>query len=225
MRVLVIEDYAPIRESVSARLRELGFSVSEAVDGEEGLWLAQHEPHDVIVLDIMLPKLDGLELLQRLRKGGKDALVLILTAKDELDDRIMGLDSGADDYLTKPFALAELVSRIKALLRRRHGFRHPTIEEGSIQIDLNTRKVMREGQELKLTGREYSILELLALRRGQILTRTEIWEAVYDPEAELTSNSVDVHISQLRKKLSVEGESALIQTRRGLGYVFESKSK
>lgn len=221
VRILVIEDYAPIRDSIVACLRELGFVVSEAGDGEKGLWLAEHEPHDVIILDIMLPRIDGFTLLDRLRRKGNEALVLILTAKDDLDDRLLGLDSGADDYLTKPFALAELVSRINALIRRRHGFRNPVIHAGDIRIDLNKRKVWRGQSELKLTGREYSILEMLTLRRGQILSRTEIWDTVYDPEAELTSNSVDVHISQLRKKLHLDGVPPLIQTRRGLGYVLE----
>ena len=225
VRILVVEDYAPIRESIVICLRELGFVVAEADDGEKGLWLAEHESHDVIILDIMLPRMDGFEILDRLRKQGNEALVLILTAKDDLDDRLLGLDSGADDYLTKPFALAELVSRTRALIRRKHGFRSPSIHAGEIRIDLSTRKVWRGDFELKLTGREYSILELLAVRRGQIISRTEIWETVYDSEAELTSNSVDVHISQLRKKLHLDGSPPLIQTRRGLGYVLEIPSK
>lgn len=224
MRVLVIEDYAPIRESIVARLRELGFSVTETSDGDEGLWLAQQEPHDVIILDIMLPQMNGFTLLRRLRDGGNEDLVLILTAKDDLEDRLLGLDSGADDYLTKPFALAELVARVNALIRRKHGSGNPTIHAGGVRIDLNTRKVWRDGHEIVLTGREYGILELLAVRAGQIISRTEIWNSVYDAAADLMSNSVDVHISQLRKKLHLEGEAPLIHTRRGLGYVFEIPS-
>ncbi len=176
----------------------------------------------MIILDVMLPKLDGLEVLRRLRHRGDDSLILILTARDAIDERVAGLDGGADDYLSKPFALAELVSRVKALIRRNRGLSHPTIQAGAVRIDLNTRKVWLAEQELRLTAREYAILEFLALRRGQILTRREIWEAVYDREAELTSNSVDVHISQLRKKLDLDGKPSLIQTRRGLGYVFEA---
>ena len=174
----MIEDYAPIRESVVCCLRDLGFIVAEAADGEEGLWLALQESYEVIVLDVMLPIVDGLEVLRRLRELGSDSLILILTARDELGDRLRGLDGGADDYSGKPFALAELASRVKALIRRKHGYSRPTIRAGAVRIDLNTRKVWLGESELRMTAREYSILELLALKRGQILTRQEIWEAV-----------------------------------------------
>ena len=169
MRILVIDDYAPIRESIAERLRELGFAVTEAADGEEGLWRAQQETYDVIVLDIMLPELDGFTLLARLRESSSDAFVLIVTAKDELEDRLNGLDMGADDYLTKPFALEELVSRVRALVRRKYGSRKPAIEVGSVSIDLNHKKVWVGGREVILTGREYGILELLIVRAGQIV--------------------------------------------------------
>ena len=216
VRALVIEDYAPIRDAVSEGLTEHGFAVDAAKDGAEGWWFAEANPYDVVVLDIMLPKLDGLTLLQRLRAKGERVAVLLLTAKDTVDDRIRGLDLGADDYLVKPFAFAELVARVRALVRRRYDVRDPTLRIDDLAIDTVARTVRRADKDIPLSPREYALLEYLAIRAGELVTRTEIWEHVYDFNSDATSNVVDVYVGYLRKKL---GGPALIHTRRGFGYV------
>jgi DNA-binding response OmpR family regulator len=219
MRALVVEDYAPVRNAVVEGLAENGFAVDSAADGEEGLWLAQSNPYDVVVLDVMLPKLDGLSVLKRLRKTGAAMPVLVLTAKDTLEDRVTGLDLGADDYLVKPFAFAELLARVRALVRRRYETRDPTIRIEDLEIDTVKRSVKRGGQVVVLSSREYALLEYLAVRTGQLVTRTEIWEHVYDFHSDAHSNVVDVYIGYLRKKLEHDGVAKLIHTRRGQGYV------
>ena len=216
VRALVIEDYAPIRDAVSEGLTEHGFAVDAAKDGAEGWWFAEANPYDVVVLDIMLPKLDGLTLLQRLRAKGERVAVLLLTAKDTVDDRVRGLDLGADDYLVKPFAFAELVARVRALVRRRYDVRDPTLRIDDLAIDTVARTVRRADKDIPLSPREYALLEYLAIRAGELVTRTEIWEHVYDFNSDATSNVVDVYVGYLRKKL---GGPALIHTRRGFGYV------
>jgi len=220
MRVLVVEDYAPVRAAVREGLAENGFAVDVANDGEEGLWLAQSNPYDVIVLDLMLPKLDGTSILKRLRAGGSQVAVIVLTARDQLDDRVKGLDLGADDYLVKPFAFAELLARVRALVRRRYEMRDPTIRVGDIEIDTARREVKRSGESVALSAREYALLEYLAMRVGEVVTRTDIWEHVYDFHSEAHSNVVDVYIGYLRKKLERDGAPKLIHTRRGQGYLF-----
>ena len=220
MRVLVVEDYAPVRAAVREGLAENGFAVDVANDGEEGLWLAQSNPYDVIVLDLMLPKLDGTSILKRLRAGGSQVAVIVLTARDQLDDRVKGLDLGADDYLVKPFAFAELLARVRALVRRRYEMRDPTIRVGDIEIDTARREVKRSGESVALSAREYALLEYLAMRLGEVVTRTDIWEHVYDFHSEAHSNVVDVYIGYLRKKLERDGAPKLIHTRRGQGYLF-----
>ena len=216
VRALVIEDYAPIRDAVSEGLTEHGFAVDAAKDGAEGWWFAEANPYDVVVLDIMLPKLDGLTLLQRLRAKGERVAVLLLTAKDTVDDRVRGLDLGADDYLVKPFAFAELVARVRALVRRRYDVRDPTLRIDDLAIDTVARTVRRADKDIPLSPREYALLEYHAIRAGELVTRTEIWEHVYDFNSDATSNVVDVYVGYLRKKL---GGPALIHTRRGFGYV------
>jgi DNA-binding response OmpR family regulator len=216
MRALVVEDYAPIRTAVRDGLVEAGFAVDVAGNGEEGLWFAQQHPYDVIILDIMLPKVDGLEVLRRLRKAGSSVAVLLLTAKDTVDDRVKGLDAGADDYLVKPFAFAELVARARALVRRAYAAKDPAIRIRDLEIDTAKRSVRRGDATITLSAREYALLEYLALRTGQLVTRTEIWEHVYDFHAEAQSNVIDVYIGYLRKKL---GTPQVIHTRRGQGYV------
>jgi two-component system, OmpR family, copper resistance phosphate regulon response regulator CusR len=220
VRVLVVEDYAPVRAAVREGLAENGFAVDVANDGEEGLWLAQSNPYDVIVLDLMLPKLDGTSILKRLRAGGSQVAVIVLTARDQLDDRVKGLDLGADDYLVKPFAFAELLARVRALVRRRYEMRDPTIRVGDIEIDTARREVKRSGESVALSAREYALLEYLAMRIGEVVTRTDIWEHVYDFHSEAHSNVVDVYIGYLRKKLERDGAPKLIHTRRGQGYLF-----
>ena len=220
MRVLVVEDYAPVRAAVREGLAENGFAVDVANDGEEGLWLAQSNPYDVIVLDLMLPKVDGTSILKKLRAGGSQVAVIVLTARDQLDDRVKGLDLGADDYLVKPFAFAELLARVRALVRRRYEMRDPTIRVGDIEIDTARREVKRSGESIALSAREYALLEYLAMRLGEVVTRTDIWEHVYDFHSEAHSNVVDVYIGYLRKKLERDGAPKLIHTRRGQGYLF-----
>lgn len=219
MRILLIEDYAPVRQSIAQALQEDGFAVDATGDGKEGLWYARANEHDVVVLDLMLPKLDGLTLLKELRASGNAAHVLIVTAKDTLEDRLTGLDLGADDYLVKPFALAELLARVRALVRRKYQAKSPIICIDDLEINTTDHTVRRSGRDIDLTAREYAIIEFLALRKGQVVTRTDIWQHVYDFHAELNSNVVDVHITYLRKKLERGGKPRLIHTRRGEGYL------
>jgi DNA-binding response OmpR family regulator len=219
MRVLVVEDYAPVRASVCEALEEQGFAVDSAADGEDGLWYAEQNPYDAIVLDLMLPKLDGIAILTRLRAAGKAVPILILTARDDVGDRVAGLDTGADDYLVKPFALAELIARVKALVRRGYDCATPLIKVADLEIDTVRRAVSRAGSAIALSAREYALLEYLAARAGALVTRTEIWEHVYDFRSEIQSNVVDVYIGYLRKKLEHDGQARLIHTRRGQGYV------
>ncbi len=221
MRVLLVEDYAPLRSSVAQSLEESGFAVDASADGEEGLWYAQSGDYDVIILDIVLPKLDGLSLLKQLRRAGQRTPTLLLTAKDTVADRVSGLDSGADDYLVKPFALAELLARVRALLRRKYDAADPVIRVRDLEIDTVGRRVSRAGQRIDLTAREYALLELLARRAGQIVSRTEICEHIYDFGSTVESNVVDVYIGYLRKKIERPAAPRLIHTRRGQGYVLE----
>jgi DNA-binding response OmpR family regulator len=219
MAILLIEDYEPLRKSLTKGLREAGFAVDVAADGEEGLWQAQSGKHDVIILDLMLPKLDGLSILRQLREESNPVHVLILTAKDMLHDRVRGLNLGADDYLVKPFAFDELLARVRALIRRKHDTKSPLIRVADLEIDTRTRTVQRGELTLDLTAREYAILHFLALRAGQVVSRTEIWDNIYDWAADAGSNVIDVYIGYIRKKMEQGGLSRLIHTRRGMGYV------
>lgn len=220
MRVLVVEDYRPIRVAVQEGLEEAGFAVDVAEDGESGLWMAQTNPYDALVLDLMLPKLDGAAVMRQLRQGGSKVPILLLTAKDTVEDRVAGLDLGADDYLTKPFAFAELVARVRALIRRSYAAADPVVRIADVEIDTARRLVQRRGETLALSAREYALLEYLALRAGQLVTRTQIWEHVYDFHSEARSNVVDVYVGYLRKKL---GAPPIIHTRRGQGYVLAAE--
>jgi len=220
MRVLVVEDSTRLRTYVSKGLRQRGYAVDTASDGEEGLFLAETGDYDVIVLDLMLPKLDGLSLLRELRSRNNKTHVLILTAKDTVEDRVKGLDGGADDYLIKPFAFEELLARIQALSRRSYGVKTPKLCFGDLEIDLVRRIVMRSGNELDLRPREYALLEYLALRRGEVVPRTEIERRIYDELVEPLSNVVDSAVCSLRKTIDIPGRPSMIRTRRGMGYVF-----
>ena len=219
MNILLIEDYNPLRKSLRQGLREAGFAVDATGDGEEGLWFARTGNYDAIILDLMLPKVDGLTILRKLRAQGNAVHILILTAKDTIRDRVQGLNLGADDYLVKPFAFEELLARVRALVRRKYEAKSPVIRVADLEIDTSAKTARRAGLTIELTPREYSILELLALRADKIVTRTEIWEHIYEFEQEKTSNVVDVYIAFLRKKLEREGLPRLIHTRRGVGYV------
>ena len=216
MRLLVVEDEPDLLASLARGLREEEYAVDTAADGEEGLYKAESWSYDAIVLDVMLPKLDGWELLRRLRKQKKTP-VLMLTARDSLRDRVRGLDAGADDYLSKPFDFEELLARLRALIRRASGQAAPEVSLGEVALNTVARLVKRRGAEVLLTAREYSLVEFLALRRGQVVTRTELYEHLFGEEDESLSNLLDVHVSNVRKKLGHE----FIATRRGHGYCIE----
>lgn len=219
MRVLIVEDQLRLRTWLQQGLREANFVVDAAGEGEEALWYLRSNTYDAIVLDIMLPGVDGLSILQQLRGMNREDPVLLLTARDTVADRVRGLDLGADDYLVKPFAFEELVARLRALVRRGYGRRNPVLEIGALRIDTAKQRVWRNGEEIPLRAMEYKLLEYLAQRVGETVTRAAIWEHLYDFSAESTSNVVDVHISSLRRKLDEPGGESLIRTRRGLGYV------
>src|SRR5262249_22673361 len=200
MRVLVVEDEPDLRRVLVRALREAGYAVDEAADGEEGLYKATSWEYDALVLDLMLPQLDGWEVLRRLRRTHKTP-VLILTARDTVNDRVRGLDSGADDYLVKPFDLIELQARLRALIRRAAGNATAAIEIGDVVVDTAARVVRRGGLIIGLTAREYALVELLAQHRGQLITRSMIYEHLFDENEDTLSNLVDVHVSNVRKKL------------------------
>ena len=216
MRVLVVEDEVRLLRNLSKALREEGYAVDTAETGGEGLFKAESYNYDAVVLDVMLPEMDGWEVLAKLRKT-KPTPVLMLTARDSSQDRVRGLDSGADDYLVKPFDLPELLARLRALIRRTSGQSTAVLEIGDILLDTRARVVTRAGQAVALTGREYSILEYLALHRGEVVTRTALYEHLFDETDNTLSNLVDVHVFSIRKKLGQQ----LIQTRRGQGYCIE----
>jgi DNA-binding response OmpR family regulator len=225
MRVLIVEDYEPLREALAQGLREAGFAIDAASDGVTGLWHANATDYDVIILDLMLPGTDGLTLLQRLRASGGKAHVLILTAKDTTEDRVKGLNLGADDYLVKPFAFQELLARVRALVRRRYKAKEPVIRVDDLEIDTTARTVRRAGRRVEVTPKEYALLLYLALRPSELVTRTEIWEHVYEFHSEAESNVVDVLIGHIRRKLDAPGLPKLIQTRRGHGYILDAGKK
>jgi DNA-binding response OmpR family regulator len=218
MRLLLIEDYRPVREALTKGLREAGYAVDSTGDGEEGLWYALGNDYDVIILDLMLPGMDGLEILKRLRAEGRQSHVLILTARDTLNDRVAGLDLGADDYLVKPFEFRELLARVRALLRRRYRQKNPVLEIQDLRLDLTQQRVWRGREEIALTPREYALLEYLAMRAGHVVSRADIWEHVYEFESSTSSNVVDVYIGYLRKKTDQPDRPPLIHTVRGRGY-------
>ncbi len=217
MRILVVEDELRLLRSLTQALREAGYAVDTAETGDVGLYKAVNSDYDAIVLDVMLPRLDGWELLKRLRRQ-KQTPVLVLTARDAPKDRVRGLDTGADDYLVKPFDLPELLARLRALIRRSAGSGRVNLELDDIVIDPRSRSVTRAGEKLVLTAREYSILEYLALHRGEVVTRTALYEHLFDESEDTLSNLLDVHVFNLRRKLGRD----LIVTRRGQGYLIEA---
>jgi DNA-binding response OmpR family regulator len=219
MHILLVEDYKPLLDSLSKGLRECGYAVDTAAEGKEGLWYATSGDYDVIILDLMLPGLDGLSILKKVREKNKNTAVLILTARDQVEDRVAGLDAGADDYLGKPFAFEELLARVRALVRRSYAKRKPILHVGDLRIEMSSRRVWRAEEEIELTLREYSILEYLAVRAGETVSRTDIWEHVYEFNSEADSNVVDVYITYLRKKIERPGRPTLLHTRRGFGYM------
>jgi two-component system copper resistance phosphate regulon response regulator CusR len=219
MRVLVVEDYPPLARSLVQGLRETRYAVDLAVDGEEAIGLVEAATYDAVILDLMLPRLGGREVLERIRRAGNPTAVLVLTARDGLDDRVSVLDLGADDYLVKPFAFEELLARLRAIIRRRYQSTDSTIRVADLEIDTQGRVVRRGGTTIPLSAREYAVLEYLAVRQGQVVSRAEIWDHVYDFASEPSSNVVDVYIGYLRRKLENDRGNKLIHTRRGQGYV------
>jgi DNA-binding response OmpR family regulator len=222
MRLLLIEDSPRLQRSLNTALRRAGYAVDVTGDGEEGLWLATGNDYDTLILDIMLPRLDGLSLLERLRAEGNSTHVLLLTARDTVEDRVRGLRKGADDYLVKPFALDELLARVEALCRRSYGTKRTRIVLGDLAIDAGARIVTLAGTPVALTPREYALLEYLALRHGEVVSRSEIEQHIYNDSVDPLSNVVDSAICMLRKKLTPPGAKTVIHTRRGHGYLLES---
>jgi len=213
MRILIVEDELDLLRSLAKTLREEGYAVDTAQDGEDGIYKAECWDYDAVVLDVMLPNLDGWAVLHRLRQKKKTP-VLMLTARDAIRDRVRGLDDGADDYLIKPFDLDELLARVRALIRRGAGQAASKIEIGDVLVDTATRLVYRRGDFVALTAREYAMVEFLALHRGQVVTRTALYEHLFDEGEDTLSNLLDVHVSNVRKKLGRD----FITTRRGYGY-------
>jgi len=218
MRILLVEDEADLASAIARALADEDFAVDVTGDGDDALFRGREIPYDAIVLDVMLPGRDGWDVVRTLRSEGRTTPIILVTARDTVDDRVRGLNLGADDYLTKPFAVEELVARLRALARRSAGHPSPDLIAGDIRIDMAGRRVYRGDREIDLTAREYGILELLARKRGDIVSRTEISEHLYNDDSELLSNAIDVHVASLRRKLG----GVLIQTRRGLGYLIDA---
>ena len=214
MRILLIEDDNLIGEGLKLGLTKSGFNVDWFTDGKTGLTALSSAPYDAVVLDLTLPKIDGLDILQQWRKDNQDVPVLILTARDTLDERITGLQRGADDYLGKPFALAEVVARLQALIRRRYGQSNPILEHSLVKFDPHQRKVFLQDQEVNLTTREYNLLSLFMHNKDRVLTRSMIEEKLYTWDDEVSSNALEVHIHNLRQKLGKQ----FIRTVHGVGY-------
>jgi DNA-binding response OmpR family regulator len=219
MRVLVAEDHASLARSIANGLREEGYAVDLTFDGEEALRWAQESPYDCLVLDVMMPGKTGWQIVETLRRKGSTTPILFLTAKDTVEDRVKGLNLGADDYQVKPFAFDELLARVRAIIRRGHN--HPTqiLKIADLEIDTAAKVVRRGEHAITLSAREYALLEYLALRSGEVVSRSEIWEHLYDQNDETVSNVVDVYIGYLRGKIDRDHDLKLIHTRRGMGYV------
>ena len=219
MRILVVEDYEPLRESILRGLVREGHSVVGSGDGSEALAMALGSPPDLVVLDLMLPGLDGFEFLRRYRSAGKSTPILMLTARDAVTDRIEGLDAGADDYLVKPFAFAEFLARVRALLRRTS--EGPSLRVGDLEIDTARRSARRGGIEIPLTPREFEVLELLVTEHGKPISRDIIRQRIYPESNAASSNVVEVLVGTLRRKLEEGGRTRLLHTRRGFGYILQ----
>ena len=222
MRLLLVEDSRRLRETISKALRRSGYRVDESGDGSDALWKAREVSYDLLVLDVMLPGCDGFEIIETLRREERSVPVLMLTARDSVEDRVNGLRLGADDYLCKPFALEEFLARVDALCRRSYGKSDSKLKLADLEIDQGARQATRSGIPLDLTSRDFALLELLMLNAGKVLSRAKIEEHIYDEMVSPMSNVVDSAIYELRKKLKVKpGLPALIRTRRGHGYVME----
>ena len=221
MRILVIEDEKKVAHFIKKGLEEEHYAVDHAFDGESGLYMAEVNEYDLIVLDLMIPKIDGLEVLKRLRGNRNNVPILVLTAKDSVEDIVRGLDAGCDDYLTKPFEFLEFLARIRALLRREKIDKEPTLKVADLTLSLVTHKVARRGKEIELTSKEYSLLEYFMRNPEKVLTRTMISEHVWDYHFDSMTNVIDVYVNYLRKKIDKGFEPKLIHTIRGVGYIMK----
>jgi two-component system OmpR family response regulator len=224
MRILLVEDDVKIASFIVKGLRATGYAIDHATDGEEGLHLALTEPYDTAIIDIMLPKLDGLALIERIRKEKVNIPIIILSAKDSIDDRVKGLQTGGDDYLTKPFAFSELLARVQALIRRASGLAEPTrLAIGNLSMNLLTREVTRGGKKIELKPIEFSLLEYLIRSAGRVVSKTMIMEHVWDYNFDPQTNVVEARICRLRDKIDRDFDKKLIHTVRGVGYVLKEK--
>jgi heavy metal response regulator len=221
MRILIIEDEGKIAAFLKRGLKEEGYAVDVAADGEQGYFLASTQDCDLIILDLMLPGLDGLNLCRKLRAEGNEARILVLTARDKVRDKVQGLNAGADDYLTKPFAFEELLARVRALLRKREAGSPTKLQVADLTMDLLTHKVLRAGREIELTSREFALLEYLIRNVATVVTRTMIAEHVWDVNFDTFTNVIDVYMSYLRNKIDRDFPDKLIRTVRGRGYVIK----
>ena len=220
MRVLIIEDEDLLREQLSVRLRQEGFAVDVATDGREGLFIGREYPIDLAVVDLGLPVISGIDVIRTLREEGKNFPVLILTARDRWQDKVEGLDAGGDDYLVKPFHMEELVARIKALLRRAVGWTQSVLDFGPLSLDTLAQQVSLRGETVELTAYEYRVLEYLIVRTGQVVSKTELTEHIYDQDFDRDSNVIEVFVGRLRRKLDPDNSLGMIETLRGRGYRF-----
>ncbi|MGH9945941.1 MAG: response regulator [Pyrinomonadaceae bacterium] len=225
MRVLLVEDEKRISDFIAKGLRENSYAVDVAADGEAALYEASINDYDLIILDIMIPKNDGFTVCRMLRQTGCQIPILMLTARDDIDDRVFGLDAGADDYLVKPFDFKELLARLRALFRRKADFRTPNIVIADLEIDTSAQRVRRAGREITLTAKEYALLEYLAREQSKVVGRAEIAEHVWDENFDAFSNLIEVYIRRLRTKIDVGFDRTLIHTRRGSGYVLETVAR
>ena len=221
MRILIVEDEKKVAGFIKKGLEEETYAVDVACDGEEGYHLADMNQYDLIILDLMLPKMDGLEVLTRLRDKKVSTPILLLTAKDQVEDKVTGLNKGADDYLTKPFAFSELLARLRSLLRRGQVETQTELKVGDLSLDMVSHKVNRNGEEIELTGKEYSLLEYFMRNEGKVLTRTMIAEHVWDYNFDTFTNVIDVYINHLRNKIDKKYPTRLLHTLRGVGYVMK----
>jgi DNA-binding response OmpR family regulator len=223
MRILLVEDDAGVRRFVAKGLREQAYAVDTANTGEEALYQTEINAYDLIILDVMIPAPDGFEVCRRIRETGARMPVLMLTARDAVEDRVRGLDRGADDYLTKPFEFRELLARLRALLRRSSELRPPKLTVGDLMLDTAAQSAMRKGRAIPLTHKEYALLEYLVRNAGRVVSRGEIAEHVWDENFDPFSNLIEVYINRLRRKIDPDGSAELLQTRRGAGYILRGK--
>ena len=221
MRLLVVEDDKDLNRQIVTALENAGYAVDKAFDGEEGLYLGENEPYDAVILDLGLPKVDGVAVLQGWRREGRTMPVLILTARDRWSDKVTGFDAGADDYVVKPFHIEELLARVRALLRRAAGHATSELTCGPVRLDTRASRVVVDGNPVKLTSHEYRLLAYLMHHQGRVVSRTELVEHLYDQDFDRDSNTIEVFVGRLRKKLGVE----IIETVRGLGYIVAPPQK